>query len=258
MRTILTGAWVTAVTALVVYGMFRLDVESPWVVLAALEAIGLLCLPAVWWDRKRTPAVIRLTFALVLTPLLLLVFGAPICYVHEKLGFREFPGILLGVVPAAVAGLGLYRLFRPLPVTQADAQSKVEFMEIRKSEREDSAVARYVDDPSARITCAHLIPVESALQAACVYVAPVSQAVYRGNGANRFEMELKPRTITARAMLNFLELQAAIPLAPSVSFKLPTDDEYYERIQKPGPMLFCDACDSSIRFAEQADIQFPA
>ncbi len=198
-----------------------------------------------------------LTIAWV-TAVTALVFGASIYYVHEKLEFREFPGILLGVVPAAVAGLGLFRLLRLPPVTNAEAQSKVEFMEIRRSEKVESAVARYVDDPSARITCGHLVPVESALRASGVSVAPVSQAVYRGNGATAFEMELKPRTVTARAMLNFSKLQATIPLAPSVSFKLPMDDEYYERIQKPDPMLSCDACASSIRFAERADIQFPA
>ena len=258
MKTARTIAWITTVTALVVYGVFRLDVESPWVVLAALEAIALLCLPVVLWDTKRTPAVRRLAFSLALTPLLLLVFAAPIYYVHEKLGFREFPGILLGVIPAAVAAVGFFRLLPLLPITKAGAQSKPEVMEFRKSKQVEAAVARYVDDPSALITCLHLIPVESALRAAGVYLAPVSQAVYGGNLANAFVMELKPRTVLAKAMLDSPKLQATIPLAPSVSFKLPTEDEYYERIQKPDPMLSCDVCDSSIRFAEQADIQFPA
>ena len=192
------------------------------------------------------------------TALTALAFAASAYYIHQKVGLREFPGILLVVITAAVAALVFFRLLRLLPMTQSAAHSNTALMEIRKSKRVELAVTRYVDDPSARITCVHLIPVESALRASGVSVAPASQAVYRGSFANTFEMELKARTVMARAMLNFPQLQATIPLAASVSFQLPMDDEYYERIQKPDPMLHCAACDSSIRFAVQSDIHFPA
>ena len=262
-KTLPTIAWATAVTALVVYCVFLLDAESPWVGPDALELTALLCLPAVLWNRQRTRAPLRLALFLVLAPVLLAVFGGSVYYVHEKLGFQEFPGILLAVVPPAVAGMGLFWLLRLVPVTkfmraEGEAGPRAEFMEMRTNKEVEAVVARYVGEPSARITCVHLRPVESALRAAGLHLAPVSLVVYQGIRANRFEVELKPRTVTARETLNLAKLHATFPLAPSVHFQLPMDDDHYERIQKPDPALNCTACDSSKRFAEQCDIRFPA
>ena len=154
-----TTAWVAAVTALVVYGMFLLEPESPWTGLAALESIALLCLPAVWRNRKRIRAPLRLALFLVFSPLLLGVFGLSFYYFDEKLGVRQFPGLMLALLPPVFVGAGIFRLIRLAPDTPAESGSNVFPLGVPKRNPEREAIlARYAADPAARVTCVHLVP----------------------------------------------------------------------------------------------------
>ncbi len=262
---LLTTTWVAAVTALVVYGMFLLRPESPWAALAALESVALLCLPAVWWNRKRIRAPLRLALVLVFSPLLLGVFGLSVYYSSEELGVRQFPGLLLALIPPALVGAGIFWLIRLAPDTPAESalQSTSKPLHLgvpEKTPERDAILARYAADPAARVTCVHLVPIESALREAGVHVWPDTQSTPKLFSLSGVQEKLT-RTLYASAMLDLSKLKVAISLPASVQLFVPVDDnDYYEdqRLTRPHPSLSCADCESSIKFWERSEVHFPA
>ena len=261
---LLATVWVVAVTALVVYVMFLLEPESLWTGLAALESIALLCLPAVWWNRKRIRAPLRLAFFLVFSPSLMGVFGLSFYYVHEKLGFRQFPGLLLALIAPALVGAGSFWLIRLAPDTPAEspAESRSDLRPLgvpKDNPERDAILARYAANPAARVTCVHLVPIESALREAGVHVWPETQSTPKVFSLSGLQ-EKSTQTLYASAMLDLPRLQAAIPLPSSVHFFVPVDDKgFYEdqHLATPLPALSCEACQSSIKFWERSEVRFP-
>ncbi len=262
---LLTTVWVAAVTALVVYGMFLLGPESPWAALAALESIALLCLPAVWWNLRRIRAPIRLVLFLVLSPLLLGVFGLSVYYFSEKLGFSQFPGLLLALIPPALVGAGIFWLIRLAPDTPAESapqsgSNPLPLWVPQENPERDAILASYAADPAARVTCVHLVPIESALREAGVHVWPDTQSTPKVFSLSGLQEKLT-RTLYASAMLDLSKLKVAISLPASVQLFVTVDDnDYYEdqRLPRPHPALSCAACESSIKFWERSEVRFPA
>ncbi len=262
---LLTTVWVAAVTALVVYGIFLLGPESPWAALAALESIALLCLPAVWWNRKRIRAPLRLALFLVLSPMLLGAFGLSFYYFSEQLGVRQFPGLLLALIPPALVRAGIIWLIHRAPDTPAESPPESTSKPLRlgvpeRNPERDAILACYAADPAARVTCVHLVPIESALREAGVHVWPDTQSPPKVFSLSGVQEKLT-RTLYASAMLDLPKLEVAISLPASVQLFVPVDDhDYYEdqRLTRPHPALSCAACESSIKFWERSEVRFPA